>query len=179
MAREGLVAGDVVGLLKHFGADCAGAVSCLPLDALPVKAPGVLGSDYQPLEDTELVAIVKSLAEARRLPAAVDDPSPVAGVQSKIALTLLPGDRFALPRPGLRVPTTHILKVPERRHGRDARLEEAAALLAAAAGLDVSVPRAIKVGDYEALLIERLSLAVKIRERDYSPTQAGGWGLGS
>jgi serine/threonine-protein kinase HipA len=172
--REGLKSNDVVALLGHFGADCAGAVSCLPLGDPPVKTPGALASDYQALEDKEIVNIVRSLAELRRLPAEVDDPSPVAGVQSKIALTVLPDRRFALPALGLRVPTTHILKVPERRHGRDARLEEAAALLADAAGLDVSVPQAIKVGDYEALLIERFDrrvengIVTRIHQEDFA-----------
>ena len=161
MEREGLDRGDVVGLLRHLGADCAGAISCLPLESPPVKTPGVLEEDYDLLDDRTLVKIVRSLQEERRLPAEVDDPSPVAGVQSKIALTVLPGRRFALPRHGLRVPTTHILKVPQRGQGREARLEEAAALLAAAAGLDVSVPEALKVDDMDALLIERFDRKVE------------------
>lgn len=161
MAREGLTRDNVVGLLGLFGADCAGAVSCLPHGAPPVKTPGVLTEDYEPLDDAKLTRIVRSLADARRLPAEVDDPSPVAGVQSKIALTMLPDRRFALPRAGLKVPTTHILKVPERRHGGDARLEEAAALLAQAAGIDVSVPQALKIGGIDALLVERFDRRVE------------------
>ena len=161
MEREGLARDDVVGLLGHLGADCAGSVSCLPVGDPPVKVPGVLDTDYEPLEDRTLVKIVQSLADGRRLPADVDDPSPVAGVQSKIAITLLPDGRFALPKAGLRVPTTHILKVPERRHGRDARLEEAAALLAAATGLEVSIPQALKVDELEALLVTRFDRRVE------------------
>ena len=161
LEREGLERNDVVGLLRHLGADCAGAISCLPVGDPPVKTPGLLQSDYEPLSDSVTVKIVRSLAERQRFPVEVDDPSPVAGVQSKIALTVLPDGRFALPKAGLKVPSTHILKVPERRHGRDARLEETAALLAAAVGLDVSVPQAIKVGDYDALLIERFDRRVE------------------
>ena len=85
--REGLERGDVVGLLHHVGADCAGSVSCLPIGDPPVKTPGELASDYDTLDDQSLVRIVRSLAELRRLPAEVNDPSPVAGVQCKIALT--------------------------------------------------------------------------------------------
>jgi serine/threonine-protein kinase HipA len=133
----------------------------LPLGDPSVKTPGNLATDYKPLEEAEIFKIVRSLAELRRLPAEVNDPSPVAGVQSKIALAVLPGGGFALPASGVRVPTTHILKVPEKRHGRDARLEETSALLAVAAGLDVSVPQAIKVGDYDALLIERFDRRVE------------------
>lgn len=159
--REQLDRNDVVGLLRHLGADCAGAVSCLPIGAPPVKVPGSLAADYEPLDDPSIIKIVRSLAEARRLPPEFDDPSPVAGVQSKIALTVLPDGQFALPKQGLHVPTTHILKVPPRREGRDALLEESAALLAAAVGLDVSVPRAVKVGEYDALLIERFDRRIQ------------------
>lgn len=159
-ARHGLARSDVVGLLRHLGADCSGAVSCIPIGAPAAKIPGILSEDYEPLDDRLLGRIVKSLAEAQRLPDEVQDPSPVAGVQRKIALTMLPGRAFALPRKGRRVPTTHILKVPERRHGGDAKLEEAAALLAQAAGLDVSVPEAIKIDGYDALLVERFDRRV-------------------
>lgn len=161
MEREGLARDDVVGLLKHLGADCAGSVSCVPIGAEPIKSPGVLAEDYETLEDRALLRIAKSLREERRLPAEVGDPSPVAGVQSKIALTVLPNGAFALPREGTRVPTTHILKVPGRRDARDARNEEAAAILAAGAGLDVSLPRAIRIGEVEALLITRFDRQVR------------------
>ena len=89
------------------------------------------------------------------------DPSPVAGVQSKVAITVLPDGTFALPRAGSRVPTTHVLKVPARRDYRDARHEEAAAILAVAAGLDASVPVAIRIGEIDALLIERFDRTVE------------------
>ena len=174
MEREGLARDDIVGLLHHLGADCAGSVSCLPVDAAPAKTPGLLAEDYEPLEPKALEAIVKSLYESRRLPAQVRDPSPVAGVQGKIAVTLLPDRRFALPRPGLRVPTTHILKVPERAHRRDPHFEVAAALLAAAAGLDVSIPQVVRIGEIDALLIERFDRRVaggrvtRIHQEDFA-----------
>ena len=161
MEREGLELTDVVGLLHHLGADCPGAISCLPGGDPPVKAPGHLDQDYEPIDERELSRIVRSLADTRRLPSEVRDPSPVAGVQSKIALTLLPDGTFALPRAGVRVPTTHILKVPERRHGREARLEEASALLADALDLNVSVPVAMKFDGVDALLIERFDRHVE------------------
>ncbi len=59
------------------------------------------------------------------------------------------------------MPTTHILKVPERRHGREARLEEASALLADALDLNVSVPVAMKFDGVDALLIERFDRHVE------------------
>lgn len=174
MERHGIARDDVVGLLEHLGADCAGSVSCLPLDAPPIKSPGVLAEDYEPLDDKALLKLVKSLRDERRLPTDLTDPSPVAGVQSKVAVTRLPDGAFALPRAGSRVPTTHILKVPARRDARDTRHEEAAAILAAAAGLDASVPTAIRIGDVDALLIERFDRHVadgivsRIHQEDFA-----------
>jgi len=172
--REGLERSDIVGLLGHFGADCAGAVSCLPVGDPPVKSPGELDGDYEPLTDAAMIKIVRSLADAKRLPGDVDDPSPLAGVQSKIALTMLPDGRFALPKTGRKVPTTHILKVPERRHGREAKLEETAALLAKSAGLNVSTSHTIKVDGIDALLIQRFDRRVvdgvvsRIHQEDFA-----------
>ena len=161
MERHGLARDDIVGLLRHLGADCAGSVSCLPTDAPPVKSHGVLSEDYEPLDDRALLRIARSLREERRLPIEVTDPSPVAGVQSKVAVTLLADGTFALPRAGSRAPTTHILKVPARRDYRDVRHEEAAAILAVAVGLDASVPTAIRIGEVDALLIERFDRRVE------------------
>jgi len=174
MEREGLARDDVVGLLKHLGADCAGSVSCLPRGAPPVKSPGVLARDYEPLDDRALLRLVRSLRDERRLPVEVTDPSPVAGVQSKVAITVLPDGTFALPRAGSRAPTTHILKVPARRDYRDARHEEAAAILAVASGLEASVPVAIRIGEIDALLIERFDRTVadgvvrRIHQEDFA-----------
>ncbi|WP_073144484.1 hypothetical protein [Litoreibacter ascidiaceicola] len=39
-------------------------------------------------------------------------PSPLAGVQGKVALARMSDGRFALPKSGLNAPTTHILKLP-------------------------------------------------------------------
>jgi serine/threonine-protein kinase HipA len=161
LEREGLTRDNIVGLLRHLGADCTGSVSCLPVNTGPVKTPGLLDEDYEPLPDRDLARIVKLLQENQRLPEEVRDPSPVAGVQSKIAVTRLPDGTFALPKVGRRVPTTHILKVPQRRDARDPRHEAAAAVLAAAAGLDVSVPTEIRIGDVDALLIDRFDRRVE------------------
>lgn len=174
MERHGIARNDVVGLLEHLGADCAGSVSCLPLDAPPIKSPGVLAEDYDPLDDKALLKLVRSLRDERRLPTDLTDPSPVAGVQSKVAVTRLPDGGFALPRARSRVPTTHILKVPARRDARDTRHEEAAAILAAAAGMDVSVPTAIRIGDVDVLLIERFDrhvadgIVCRIHQEDFA-----------
>jgi len=102
--------GDVGGLLFHMGADCPGAVSITPAGSGPGKAPGRLSRDYEPLDDAKIREIAKSLHLHQRLPDLGRDPSPVAGVQGKIAV-VEHNETLFIPRPGSRAPTTHILKV--------------------------------------------------------------------
>ena len=133
MQRHGIAERDIVGLLAHLGADCPGAISCVPEGAPPGKRPGHLDIDYDvldgapvvpeaapandfditplPVEDT-MIRLMASLRDNRRLPADIDDPSPLAGVQGKVALAILPNGRLGLPKPGSGAPTTHVLKVP-------------------------------------------------------------------
>lgn len=133
LAEHRLDRGDIAGILYHLGRDCAGAVSVVPEGGAPDKAPGVLATDYVSLGPGELAGIVEALARQRRLPDAARDPSPLAGVQGKIALARLPDGRLALPRPGTGAPTTHILKVP--RQGEEALVDQEHALMRLAAGV--------------------------------------------
>lgn len=160
MAREGISRDDIVGLMLHFGIDCAGAVSCLPESAAPVKIPGSLADDYDALDDADLTEIMRRLAAREPLPDDVRDPSPVAGVQSKIALTEIAPGRYGLPKKALNVPTTHILKVPRQNEVRDARLEAAATRLAAAVGLPVALPALFELGGQTGLLSQRFDRRV-------------------
>lgn len=114
MARHNVERSDIAGLLYHLGRDCPGTVSCVPAGEGAGKKPGRLDEDYETLSETDLAAIMRSLRDYQRLPAETRDPSPLAGVQGKIAIARLPDGRFALPRHGAGVPTTHILKVPRR-----------------------------------------------------------------
>lgn len=130
MQRHGISERDIVGLLFHLGTDCPGSISCVPEGHGPGKRPGVLSMDYDHLDGSpvipedlsgitapllvsdDLARIMASLRDNRRLPPDTADPSPLAGVQGKIALTRLADGRLALPKPGSGAPTTHILKVP-------------------------------------------------------------------
>lgn len=155
MARHGLARDDIVGLLHLMGGDCPGAISVLPEGAPPAKVPGDLKLDYVALEDARVESIVRSLHERQRLPEETADPSPLAGVQSKLAVTLLPDGRLALPRAGSGAPTTHILKVPDRTHPADSRHEYTAMQLATAVGFDVAATRLCTVAGIETLLVSR------------------------
>lgn len=165
MAREGLARDDIAGLLLHLGKDCPGALSVLAAGAPPVKVPGDFTTDYAALGDEKLVAIAKSLQERRRLPAGTSDPSPLAGVQSKIALAQLPDGRLAEPSPGTGAPTTHILKVPDRQHPRDAAYEAAALDLSRTLGFETSEAAVVVIGDVEALLVRRFDRALDAEGR--------------
>ena len=175
MQREQLARDDVVGLLYFLGADCPGSLSCMPIGSEPSKTPGFIGSDYDFLNQQDIDEIVRRLANHEPLPEIARDPSPVAGVQRKIAVVYTPDGRYALPKPHLGVPTTHILKVPGRGEGREARLEAAAAQLANRCGLDVSIPQLVTFQGYEALLINRFDrnvssegIIARIHQEDFA-----------
>jgi serine/threonine-protein kinase HipA len=152
--REGLDKSDVVGLLSYLGADLSGALSCLPEDAPPVKVPGDLALDYLPLAPEQLEEIVRRLGNSQPLPYEVRDPSPVAGIQRKVALTET-AEGFAVPRAGSGAPTTHILKVPDTALPREAFYEDRCAQLARAAGLDAAPSRSVWISSFEVLIATR------------------------
>lgn len=152
--REGLDQGDVVGLLFHLGADLSGAISCLPPGHPPTKVLGDLASDYLALSQAEIEEIVRRLGESRPLPNELRDPSPVAGIQRKVALCET-ADGFAIPKPGIGAPTTHILKVPDTSFPREAFYEARCAALARDAGLDAAPSRSAWLAGFETLIATR------------------------
>lgn len=155
MAREGLVRDDIAGLLFHLGKDCTGALSVLPQGAPPAKVPGDYARDYRRIDEQRLEAIVTALHRRHRLPEGEADPSPLAGVQSKIALTRLPDGTFAEPKPGSGAPTTHILKVPDQAHPDDPRLEAEALHLSRQLGFAAADAEVLRFDATEALLVTR------------------------
>ena len=155
MARYGIERSDIAGLLEHLGADCPGAVSVLGLDQPPVKRPGTLSEDYDPLDESTLRDIVERLATGKPLPDGMRDPSPVAGVRRKVSLAALPDGRFTLPKHGTGAPTTHILKLPDRQNPKEARDEAFLTDLAAKCGFSVGTCVADQIGGHDILLINR------------------------
>lgn len=161
MQRHGLDFSDIVGLLEHLGADCPGAISCVPMSTGPAKTPGNLEQDYDPLDAEDLSRIMTSLRDRRHVPDDTQDPSPLAGVQGKIALARLPDGRFALPRRGLNVPTTHILKVP--RPGEMTSVDQEHLLMHLMAELQphpVAETEILGEGDLRCLLITRFDRVI-------------------
>lgn len=175
MARRNLSRDDVAGILFHIGRDCAGAVSVLPQGAPPSKSPGDPDRDYSPLSEDQMAAIVRALYDRSPLPAGMSDPSPLAGVQSKIALTILPDGRFAEPRRGSGAPTTHIIKAPDRNHPRDAFFEAAALDISETFGFPTAEARVLRIGEIDVLMITRFDRAlndkghiVRLHQEDFA-----------
>ena len=155
LAREGLARDDVAGILYHLGKDCPGALSVLPEGAPPAKVPGDYKRDYRPYSNRELEAIAEALFDRSALPENASDPSPLAGVRSKLALTLLPDGRLAEPIPGSGAPTTHILKSPSKRMRNEMRFEAAALDLSRALGFETAQAQLVTIAGHDLLLITR------------------------
>lgn len=150
----GLDRGDVGALLWHLGADCPGAISITPEGTGPGKMPGRFPEDYERLSDARLNQIVLSLHQHRRMPEGERNPSPVAGVQGKIACLMLEGAVW-LPKDGSRAPTTHILKVSPNFDPDITRQETALLQIAAEIGIDAAKTRDL-VFDVEGMHINAL-----------------------
>ena len=171
IARYDLANDDLAGILFHLGKDCPGAISVLPIGAPPVKVPGDLASDYTPYSDERLNAIALALYERRPLPADIQDPSPLAGVQSKIAVARLPDGTLAEPKNG--APTTHILKIPQENHERDAQREHAAMFLSRDMGFETADTEVLEIDGVPALLIKRYdrilegNIVTRIHQEDF------------
>lgn len=148
MAAHGLDRDDIGALLGHLGADCPGAISVTPDGTGPGKRPGIFPDDYDLLTPERLIEIVTSLHFHGSLPEDTKDPSPVAGVQPKLALVRHDGS-YHLPKPGSRAPTTHILKISPRKSFEITRHEAALLSLAHEVGLSVADHEAIEFYDEE------------------------------
>ncbi len=175
MERFGIESADFVGLLFHMGADCAGAVSILPDGAPPTKVPGNLETDYDVLSSEDLELIVRALHDRRPLPNNLRDPSPLAGVQSKLSILLLANEQFALPKLGTGAPTTHVMKVPDRNHKADSQRESLSLQLSDQCGM-ATVPSAqLEIAEIPVLFTTRFDRArnalgqiVRLHQEDFA-----------
>ena len=100
---------DIAGLLAHLGKECPGALSIVPEGMPSAKTPGILAEDYTPFTDQELAEDVHQLYMGRAPRKNVEFS--LAGVQSKIAVSVDHDGRILQPKEGTGAPTTHILKV--------------------------------------------------------------------
>jgi serine/threonine-protein kinase HipA len=175
MDKERIERDDIASLLLHLGKDCPGSISVLAHGAPPAKVPGNLATDYEPLSDYDIERIVTALHEREPLPDEINDPSPIAGVQSKIALTLLPDRRLAQPLKDSGAPTTHILKVSNKKRQNETKLEAIAMQLSKAMGISTADAINVDIAGINTLLVTRYDRAfdesgqvIRLHQEDFA-----------
>jgi serine/threonine-protein kinase HipA len=134
---------DVIAMLVGGGQDLMGAVAFRPQGDPPPRFHGNLQdpTHYRRLPDGQIPSLLVMLQRHGALPHADGpDPSPLAGMQPKIALALHQGAFFLPLERGLS-PSTHILKTSQTRPATAARFEHHAMRLAARCGLKVADTR--------------------------------------
>lgn len=138
---------DLHGLLARYGRDVAGAVTVLPEGQDPVSRTG----GAVPYDDATLAGDVEGLEDT---PLAIYDDSELAlpGLQNKLLLIRDGGHWF---RPTGGRPSTHILKVEDRRFPRLVTLEAASMALARRVGLTSVDVEVITVAGIDCIVVER------------------------
>lgn len=141
----GVLTTDTVGMLSRFGRDVAGAL------VISDSEPSMRDAGHVHYDDASLAAEVASLEEN---PLALHDDSElsIAGLQNKLLLVAT-SDGWARPRHGY--PSTHILKVEDRRFPGMVRQEAAALRLASAVGLTEVRPQVLDMDGVSCLVVNR------------------------
>lgn len=141
----GVLTTDTAGMLSRFGRDVAGAL--VITDSEPSGREG----GHVLYDGASLAAEVANLEQT---PLALHDDSElsIAGLQDKLLLVRTP-DGWARPQHGY--PSTHILKVEDRRFPGMVTQEAAALRLAGAVGLTVVAPQVLDVGGVACVVVNR------------------------
>lgn len=144
--RARVLTDDTFGLLARYGRDIAGAL--VVSDAVPEDRPG----GVVPYRGSELDDEVAGLPER---PLAVHDDSElsIAGLQDKLLLVKLGEGRWGRPTGGR--PSTHILKVEDRRFPGMCQLEHGCLVLARMLGLTTVDAEVLTVAGLPCLIVSR------------------------
>jgi serine/threonine-protein kinase HipA len=145
-AAAHLPAYDTFGLLARFGRDVAGAI------VISADDPGKRVGGVEPYEGDTLAEAVAALPE-RPLDLHDDSELSIAGLQDKLLLVDLGGGKWGRPQHGR--PSTHILKVEDRRYPGMAEREVACLHLARAAGLTTIDARVEVHADFPCVVVSR------------------------
>lgn len=146
-ARADVAASDAFGLLARYGRDIAGAVSLHAPTDRAARVP-----EARPLSDRELEDEVAELPQ-RSLGVHDDSELSLAGLQDKLLLVDLGDGRWARPIAGC--PSTHILKLDDRRFPGVVAAEADAMALARAAGLTDVDTTLQTIAGVSCLIVER------------------------
>lgn len=141
---------DAFNLLRHMGADCAGAVQILPVDTSPDTDTGAESVDEDMIE--------KRLRELRRDPAEWNFADrggrwSLGGAQGKFALAQLPDGSWETPTG--RAASTHIFKVGVTAFSDGDAVEYTTMRAAEILGLPVAGTTLRRFGDETALISRR------------------------
>lgn len=140
---------NAFGLLEIIGGECAGALSLTP-HGQPM--PDFDPSEAEPLDDAQLIKILKLLRNRPLLGGEEGVRLSLAGAQDKLAVCIQEG-QISLPKDGR--PTTHILK--PFIEGLDGTVENElfCMMLAARMGLDAPPVSKSSAGETDFILVER------------------------
>ncbi|WP_049974550.1 HipA domain-containing protein [Azospirillum sp. B4] len=155
-ARRRLQPYEIFGLLREYGAECAGAVRLLN----PGGKPDV-PQDYEPLDEAALARVIDEIPTSPNFAADRRVRLSVAGAQPKTAVAFLDG-RFHRPLNGS--PSTHLIKVAPAGKPDFALVPKAEAFsmaLAASLGVDVAGTALRSFAGRECLLVERYDRRVE------------------
>jgi serine/threonine-protein kinase HipA len=146
-ARAKISVTDLHGLLARYGRDVAGAVTVLPEGDDPSGRPGGAVA----YDDASLAGDVEGL---ETMPLAIHDDSELSlpGLQNKLLL-IRDADTWFRPTGGR--PSTHILKVEDRRFPGLVAAEAAAMRLARRVGLTTVDVDVVTVAGIDCIIVER------------------------
>jgi serine/threonine-protein kinase HipA len=146
-----VAANDTHSLLARFGRDVAGAL------VIATTEPETRRGRVVPLDDTQLADEVLALPNH---PLGLHDDSElsIAGLQDKLLLVDIGGGRWGRPIYGM--PSTHILKVEDRRYPGLAAAEVACLQLALAVGMTSVEARLVTIAETPCLIVSRFDRVV-------------------
>lgn len=151
-SRFGVSSVDAWMLLAHLGRDVAGALQ-IHTDDTELDRP----ESVAPLSRTELEESVEGLP---RHPLDIRDDSELslAGIQNKMTLVAMPDGGWGRPVGGY--PSTHILKVEDRRYPGLAELEHACLSVAAEVGLTTVTSHVETIAGLPCMIVSRYDRVV-------------------
>ncbi len=153
--RFGVSAANPFAILRHTGADVAGALQIVPEDVQPTDAESDRGRS-QSLSEAEVAAQLRAVIDEYRdgrAPAELLGRFSLAGAQPKTALVRTPDNRWAVPIGA--TPTTHILKPVVGDFRRLDVVEHMTMRAAAVLGLPVADSELRVFGDIPTFVVAR------------------------
>ncbi len=144
--QAGCVSTDVFSLLDAFGKDVAGAVW------IGSEPPSDAAAHVDPYSSEDIEREVLGLQDR---PLAIYDDSAlsIAGIQNKMVLVRNADDSWGRPVAGF--PSTHILKIDDRRHAGVVRAEHTCLQLARAANIPAANSEVSTIGGIDCIIVER------------------------